>query len=336
MLAAKSTFKDAEKTKKYITEKKLFNYTYEIKKDKKHIYFPIIKKDSSLEVIDLDLKKRDVQETDIRKILKNHLTSEELSKLKTAMDIIGNISIIEVDDSLSSKEKIIAEIILKSNPHIKTVLKKEGIHEGELRTQKYKFLSGINTKETTHIENGIRLKLNVEKVYYSPRSSFERKRIFDQVKPDEDILVMFSGCGPFPLTISKNSSAKHIVGVELNKLGHKYAEENKTLNKIKNIDFFCGDVRKIVPSLNQTFDRIIMPLPKTADEFLDLALQVSKKGTIIHLYDFLQEPEFKTIPEQILEKATKNTNFKFKILRTVKCGHHAPFTYRVCSDIKII
>ena len=39
-----------------------------------------------------------------------------------------------------------------------------------------------------------------------------------------------------------------------------------------------GDVRDVVPKLKKKFDRILMPLPKSAEEFLDIALSASKKG----------------------------------------------------------
>ena len=82
------------------------------------------------------------------------------------------------------------------------------------------FLAGFDTKETIHKENNVRLKLNVEEVYYSARYSTERKRIMQLVKPGEDILIMFSGAAPFVCVLSKNTKAKEIIGIELNPIGH--------------------------------------------------------------------------------------------------------------------
>jgi tRNA G37 N-methylase Trm5 len=78
-----------------------------------------------------------------------------------------------------------------------------------------------------------------------------------------------------------------------------------------------------------------MPLPKTADEFLDDALQVSKKGTVIHFYDFLPETEFDEAVKKI-EVACKKRKLKCKIIEIVKCGQHAPHIYRICVDFKIL
>ena len=83
------------------------------------------------------------------------------------------------------------------------------------------------------------------------------------------------------------------------------------------------------------FDRIIMPLPKTADEFLDEALMVSKKGTVIHFYDFLEEYEFGDAIKKI-DKACKKNRMRYRVLETVKCGQHSPHVFRICVDFEII
>jgi len=44
-------------------------------------------------------------------------------------------------------------------------------------------------------------------------------------------------------------------------------------------------LQKMVEEFNR-FDRIIMPLPRGGEDFLGTALKVTKKGTIIHFYDF--------------------------------------------------
>ena len=162
------------------------------------------------------------------------LTEEEIEVAKTAHDILGSIAIIEIADSLIEKETIIAETLLDSNPKIKTVLKKAAQHSGVFRTQKMSWLAGEKTKVCEYKENNVRLKFDVEKTYFSSRLSTERKRIYEQVKPDEDVLVMFSGAAPYVCVISKNTKVKTIVGIEINPDAHNYAEQNVKLNKIKN------------------------------------------------------------------------------------------------------
>ena len=88
-------------------------------------------------------------------------------------------------------------------------------------------------------------------------------------------------------------------------------------------------------NFNKTFDRILMPLPRSAEEFLELALTKSKKGTIIHFYDFLNEKDFNLAKEKVA-KACKKLGKKFKVLELVKCGHFGPGVYRVSLDFEVL
>jgi len=338
MFGLKVIKKDAQKVKNYLLENLLYDKDYLPKSDEKYIFFPLSNSVSykGYEVVDVEFNKSKRKTMDLREALQSKLSDVELNLLKTAFDTVGDIAILEIDEDLFSKEKMIAQTLLDIQPSIKVVCRKEGIHGGTFRTQKMKILAGENRLETIHTENGVKIKLNVEEVYFSPRLSTERKRINKLVKKDEDVLVMFSGSGVYPLNIAKNTFAKHIVGVEINPKGHEFAQFNKIMNKVDNVDFYNGDVNDILPKLKEnSFDRIFMPLPKSAEDFLDIALTKVHEGTIIHFYDFLHEDNFADAHNKIKLACEKN-NLKYKILETVKCGQHAPRVYRICVDFKII
>ena len=268
--------------------------------------------------------------------LKDKLSEKELQFMPTSFDVVGDILIFsDFPKELSKKEKLIGEVILQTYPHIKTVLKKTKKYSGKFRTPKLKIIAGEKRKETTHKENEVFIKLDVEKVYFSARMSSERKRIAGLVKPNETVLVMFSGCGIYPLVIARNSQAKEVYSIEINPTAHKYALENIRKNKMENkVKVFVGDVRKVIPRINKKFDRILMPLPKGGESFLDLALKYVKKKGTIHFYDFLHEGEFKKAHEKI-KNACSKAKKKFKILNTVKCGQYSPGFLRVCVDFAI-
>lgn len=255
-----------------------------------------------------------------------------MHKLKwapTSFDVIGDIMIMDIPKEHSKDEKAIAEDFLKRFSNIKVVAKKTGIHSGKYRLQKLKILAGERRKTTLHKENGIRMELNAETSYFSPRSATERARISSLVKPGEQVLVMFSGIAPYPLVIARHAKPKVIYAIEINPEAHRFAEKNVKLNKLSNIKLYLGDVREVLPKLRKKFDRILMPLPKTAEEFLPLAKKYAKKGAMIHFYTFGQEKEFKHIKEKI-----KETFPKVKRVTLTKCGQYSPYTYRVCADFK--
>ena len=265
--------------------------------------------------------------TTLKEFLSNKLNKKELSLVPTSFDIVGDIAIFnKFPKELNNKEKLIGNTLVRLNKNIKIVAVKSKAYSGKLRLPKLKIIAGENRKETIHKENGVRLKLNVEKCYFSSRLGTERLRIAQLIKNKEKVLVLFSGVAPYPCVIAKNSKAKEIYGIELNRIAHKYALENLKLNKINNIKLFLGDVKKILPKINEKFDRTIVPLPKDSSAYLTQTLKKLKPQGTIHLYLFSQEKDFK----KLINKYKK----KFKLVKLTKCGAYSPRVYRVCLDLK--
>ncbi|MBW3006027.1 class I SAM-dependent methyltransferase family protein [Candidatus Woesearchaeota archaeon] len=275
--------------------------------------------------------------TTLKQALKNMLTKKELENVPSSFDVVGSIAIIDIPPELKKKEKIIAETMIKLFKPVKTVVKKSGIHYGKYRRQKLDVIAGEKTKVAEYKESGVRIKVDLEKAYFSSRLGTERLRIAKRVKPKEKVLVMFSGVAPFPLVIAKNSKPGIIYAVEMNPVAHEYAEHNVVLNKMQDkIKLFKGDVRDVVPKLKKKFDRILMPMPKTSRTFLETAFKAAKKGTIIHFYAFgREEDEFQLIRDAVKEECKQHKK-KCRIIRTVKAGHYAPGVYRVCIDFRLL
>ena len=337
MLAAYTELKYAEKVKQFLLKKSLLHQDYLPVRELDHIFFAMNKKAAVPNAKVVDTKFSFPQRhkpTTVDELLKGKLTAKELELLPRTQEVVGEILILEIPEELKSKEKIIAEAYLKVNKHLSTVVKKSDIHTGQFRTRKVTVLAGKKTKETIHHENGIELKLHLERTYFSARSGSERLRIANLVKPGEEVLVMFSGAAPYPLVIAKNSEAKQVYGIELNPAAHTYAMENVLLNNLQDrVTIMHGDVKHKIPPLKKKFDRIVMPLPKTGEQFLDLALLKAKKGAVIHLYSFLEENEINSYAKKVKE-ICKKLGDSVKILRKVKCGQFSPGTFRVCLDLK--
>ncbi len=233
-------------------------------------------------------------------------------ELPKSYDIIGDILIFEVKDKINTKgEKEIANEFLKKHKNVKVVAKRSSIHEGEYRLRKIKILAGEKRKETIYKENGIQLKLNVETCYFSQRTSTERLRIAKEVKDYEDVLVMFSGVAPFPIVISKNSNARKIYGIEINPAAHKYALENVRLNKIKNIQLFEGDVKKVLPELIKKRKPLIGIKSHWDLKQLKSRLDENPELIEIHLKDGDLEKRKKDIEKSII--MLKNKKIKIMI-----------------------
>ncbi len=262
----------------------------------------------------------------LREKLRKKLTKKELSSLRASFDVVGDIALVEIPFELKKKEKLIGSTLLSLLKNVKVVAVKSSPHRGVYRRQKLKVIAGEKRLVTTHKESGIRLKLDVEKCYFSPRLVTERLRIARLVKTGERVLVAGSGVAPYPIVIAKHSPAREIVGVELNPVAHKYACENVILNKLSNITLVKGDIRKVKLGL---FDRIIVAIPHNGINLVPPILKFAKKGAFLHVYDFA--------PEENLSDAGKRLRSvsACKILRIVKAGQHAVRKYRVCVDARL-
>ena len=275
----------------------------------------------------------------LKDALKGKLTQAEL-KLLRGYDIIGDIAVIEVSPQLAKRKKLIAQTLLTLLPYIKVVAKKQGGHVGMYRKQPLQVIAGERRKTTIHREHGLEFAMNVETCYFSPRLSTERWRIAQQVKPGENVLVLFSGVAPYVLVIAKHTQAHRVYGVEANPAAHRYAVENVQRNRLGHkVVLIKDDARKAITNprahkLPASFDRVVMPWPQQGYKFLDVALKAAKKGVTINFYDFQREGEFEKAAERVRE-VCKKAKKKCKILRIVECGQVAVRTYRVCVDFKI-
>lgn len=257
-----------------------------------------------------------------------------------AFDIIGSrekaVAIVEIPEG--ADEKTIAEGIMKLNRNVMSVLKKTSKRKGSYRLEDLELIVGDSNTEVIHKEFGYILKLDPRKVYFSPREAVERQKIALQVKAKETVMVMFSGSMPYGIAIAKKQpKVEKIYGIEINEDAHHYAEENIRINKVSHlVTAIVGDVRKICSEYYGTCDRVIMPLPLGAENFLDIAVKcLKKKNGVIHFYSWGKEDDLYSSALKQIEKQTKELKRKFKILDKRKILPYSPRTFKICIDFKV-
>ena len=209
---------------------------------------------------------------------------EDSGRISSGVDVVGDVAIVKLGEFTPRERRKVGEALLRSMKNVRVVMEQEGGIEGEFRLRKLRHLAGERRTTTVHRENGCAFKVDVAKCYFSPRLSTERLRIARLVKPDEKVLNMFAGVGPFTIPIAKFARAT-VTSCELNSLAAKLHEENDRLNKVDGlVTVVRGDAAEL-PSVTRTkFDRVLMPHPSEADRFLPTALLMAKKGATIHFY----------------------------------------------------
>jgi tRNA (guanine37-N1)-methyltransferase len=246
-----------------------------------------------------------------------------------SFEIIGDIAVIN-DLSGRDREESVEGIL--AHHDVKTILlKTEGL-SGEFRVGEYEKLYGGET-ETVHKEHGHSFNVDPTEAYFSERFSTERKRVADQVEEGEKVLVMFAGVGPFAIMCAEK--AEKVVAVEKNPKACEYLKENIKLNNFEDkIEAYCGDVREVVPELDEEFDRIIMPLPESAIDFLDVAVESLRSEGFIHLYSFVENEDFSPVEEKV-SKVMTSEGCRFGFLKKVNCGNKSPDERRFCVEIEV-
>jgi len=260
------------------------------------------------------------------------------SRLRIPYDLIGSretgaVAIVEVPEGIDPTE--VAEEIRRRHPHVRSVLLKAGSREGDYRIRPLKLLAGSEQTEVIHKEHGYRIKLDPRVVYFSPRESSERQMIADLVRDGERILVMFAGVGPYAIAIAVRKEVE-IVGIEINPIAVRYFQENVRLNKVGYKVFpIEGDVSFVTPAMYGKFDRVIMPLPKGAYQFIHHALRSLKKGQgIIHFYYWGGENAFSMATSLFNEKA-HSMGLSVTPLNMRRVSSYAPRIYKIRIDFLV-
>ncbi|WP_297520978.1 class I SAM-dependent methyltransferase family protein [Thermococcus sp.] len=329
MLAVKVHKKNAEKTRRKLLELGLLAKGYSIKREGDFVLFPVTGPLDGFELVEAEFEKLEKRPHSYREVV--DVPEEVKPLLPSSFDIIGDIAIIELPEELMPHGRAIGGAILKVHRHIKAVFAKGSKVEGEYRVRELVYLAGENRTETIHRENGIRLKLDVAKVYFSPRLATERMRIFRKTRPGEVVFDMFAGVGPYSILLAKKANL--VFAVDLNPWAVRYLEENVRLNKTNNVIPVLGDVRRVAGKIKA--DRVIMNLPKFADRFLKEAMLSVKPDGIIHYYGFGPEEDLFSEHEKKIKAVARELGLNVEFLERRKVRPYAPRQFNIAIDFRV-
>jgi tRNA (guanine37-N1)-methyltransferase len=249
--------------------------------------------------------------------LKAVLSEEEISEFKSSLEIIGDIAIIKLPPKLEFKASLIANFIMKIHRNIRAVYSQASPVLSEYRVRRLKLLFGIPKTEAIHREHGCLFKVDVAETYFSPRLQYERLRIAKLVGNGEVLVNMFAGVGCFSIIAAKHARPSKVYSIDLNPKAYRYMMENVLLNKVASIvKPLLGDSKLVVEEkLMKVADRVLMPLPLKAREYLSSALKALKpQGGWIHYYDFIHAVKGENPVEKVAESLPKKLEgFRLKV-----------------------
>jgi tRNA (guanine37-N1)-methyltransferase len=258
----------------------------------------------------------------LREKLSHVITSEDLTGVYNSYDIVGDIAIVKLSSSSGASAKVAAEAIMTCNKGVKTVLAQASKISGDYRLRKLTCIGGEDKTRTVHKEHGCLFAVDVEKCFFSPRLSGERLRIARIVKPDETVVNMFAGVGCFSIIIAKKTPTAKVYSIDINPIAVEFMQENIRINRVfRKVVPILGDSKAIIDShFKHCADRVLMPLPEKALEYLPCAVSALKaSGGWIHCHCF--EHAYKT--EDSKEKTHAKITQKFK---SINVDFEVPFS----------
>jgi tRNA (guanine37-N1)-methyltransferase len=277
----------------------------------------------------------------LRKLLSDILPPEDLANVYNSYDIVGNVAIMRLTEASQRYGQAIAEAIMAGHRNVRTVLAQTSPVYGDFRLRKLVYVAGENKTTTVHKESGCLFAVDVEKCYFSPRLFYERMRIAKLIKNGEVVVNMFAGVGCFSIIIAKHSNPEKVYSIDVNPAAILCLQENIRLNRVygKVVPIF-GDAKEVIEKrLCHVADRILMPLPEKALEYLPHALLAIKDtGGWIHHYDFEHAKKNENPIEKVKRKAAEklenlDVDFEMPTGRIVRTT--GPNWHQIALDIHI-
>jgi len=256
------------------------------------------------------------------------------SKIPDKWEKVGDVGIVKLHPDLKKYSKLVGERYAEIL-RCKTILNDIGGIKGEYREPKTKIIYGSNDTETVHKENGIRFKLDPQKIMFSSGNMDERVRMATISNENEMVVDLFAGIGYFTLPMAVYSKPKNVFACEVNPTAYNYLCENITLNNVSNIvEPLKGDNRKVAPK--NIADRVIMGYFGNTYKFLPNAFKCLKdcKG-VIHYHDKFSEKQVPYLPSKYVKRLVEKYDRRIELFDYRIVKSYAPGINHYVFDIGI-
>jgi tRNA (guanine37-N1)-methyltransferase len=203
----------------------------------------------------------------------------------SAYEQIGHVAHFNLKSDHLPYGELIGQVLRETNPSIDTVVSKVGEVKGKYRTYDLEVLAGPANFDTTVVEHGLSIRLNVADCYWSTRLSGERQELIQDIvrsiarskKKDLVVADVFCGVGAVCLLLAKSNPQFTILANDWNPRAIEYLKESIALNGMEGTNQFqlsCGDAYDYLIDLctdrpyTMIPDHVLMNYPLEAPTFL--------------------------------------------------------------------
>jgi tRNA (guanine37-N1)-methyltransferase len=259
----------------------------------------------------------------------------------SSFDTVGDIAIIKLPPDSKADAVEVAQAVMDVNTGVKTVLLQDSKVTGPYRLRTLTWLAGQQKTQTIHKEHGCTFAVNLDTSYFSPRLSGERLRISKLVKPTETVINMFAGVGCFSVLIAKRVPSAKVFSIDINPDAFKDMEHNIHANRVfGQVVPLLGDAKTLIETrLQGVAERVLMPLPEKAIEYLPCAVSALKpEGGWVYCHCFEhaskeEDPQEKARAEISTTLCSVGVDFELAFSRIIRPV--GPNWYHIVVDVHV-
>jgi len=322
-----------------------------VKSDGQMITLPLLRDPTKVEIDELrklvpsaslglgEFEPRKRHPRSLEEALAEHLSPDVLFRLPKSFDVVGDITLLELDSELAPYQTIIAEAIMEVHPNVRSVFAKSGEVSGAERIRPLRYIAGENRTHTTHKEYGCLFRVDLSKAFFSPRLSTEHQRVVQMVEKGERVVDMFAGVGLFSILIAKKVVDVRVDAIDANPQAVELLQENVRANKVEaKVHAHLGDAREVIrKELTQIASRVIMNHPSASKDFIKEACEALRpSGGVIHYYTFAGENWEADSRHEVEHEVQASGYVAERVLGIHRVREVAPVRWQVAVDLKVV
>lgn len=182
-----------------------------------------------------------------------------------SFETIGDIIHLNLNESQLQYKYLIAGVLCYKTGC--TIINKTGRIDNIFRFYESEILAGKDTLKTVHAENGVKIWLDLGKVYWCSRLQTERGRIAKMLKRSDVLCDPFCGAGALALQALKQGVT--VYANDLNPDAIYCFKKSLALNRLSCDYIECMDAGEYIQSLAGTqIDHFVLNLPEHSVEYI--------------------------------------------------------------------
>jgi len=159
------------------------------------------------------------------------------------------------------------------------------------------------------------------------------------VRDNEVITNMFGGVGTYSVLMAKKNKTCKVYNIDSNPVATELCRINAKLNKVENnVISILGDAREVIEKqIDAKSNRVLMPLPEKAKEFVSSAIKALNEGKgIIHYFAHIAASNRNLgLHEGEVDTEDAFKDYRHRILQTRIVREVGPRYYQIVSDVYI-